>query len=140
MSKQIKAFYIDPETDTAEPRTVEDSLSAFYQLLHCSSIEIVTRRIGSAYRTGAYGRGYRRYSIICDEEGALIEDPKISAINDYGDVMLVGSLLIVGLPDDEGELTDLTDDDIKHIRRYVMPLSTRRHPEGWYMLTSCDYE
>lgn len=139
MSKQIKAYYIDPETNTAEPRTIEDSLTSFYQLLHCSSIEIVTRRIGAA-RTGPHGRGYRRYSIICDEEGALLEDPKISAINDYGDVMLVGSLLIVGLPDDEGELTDLMDEDIKHIRHYVMPLSTRRHPEGWYMLTSCDYE
>ena len=139
MSKQIKAYYIDPETDTAEPRTVEDSLTSFYQLLHCSSIEIVTRRVGHARQIGPYERRFRKYSIICDEEGALIEDPKISAINDYGDVMLVGSLLIVGLPDDDGELTDLTDDDIKHISRNVMSLSTRNHPEGWYMLTSCDY-
>lgn len=137
--KQLKAFYIDPATDTAEPRTVEDSLSSFYQLLHCSSIEIVTRRIGAAQRTGSCGRTYREYSIICDEEGALLEDPLISAIDDYGNVMLVGSLLIVGLPDDEGELTGLTDEDIKHIRYNVMPLSTRRHPEGWHMLTSCSY-
>ena len=132
MSKQIKAFYIDPETNTAEPRTVEDSLSSFYKLLHCSSIEIVARRIGS-------GREARVFNVICDEEGALIEDPLISAIDDYGDVMLVGSLLIVGLADDEGELTDLTDADIKHIRNHVMPLSTRHHPEGWQMLTSCHY-
>lgn len=130
--KHIKAFYIDPETDTAEPRTVEDSLDTFYQLLHCRVIDIVTRRIG-------FGRGSRVFDIICDEEGALIEDPLISAIDDYGDAMLVGSLLIVGLADDEGELTDLTDADIKHIRKHVMPLSTRRHPEGWQMLTSCHY-
>lgn len=137
--KQLKAFYIDPTTNTAEPRTVEDSLSSFYKLLHCSSIEIVTRRIGAARRTGAYGRAYKQFSIICDEEGALIEDPLISAIDDFGDPMLVGALLIVGLPDDEDELTDLTDADIKHIREHVMPLSTRRHPEGWQMLTSCHY-
>lgn len=130
--KHIKAFYIDPKTDTAEPRTVEDSLDTFYQLLHCRVIDIVTRRIG-------FGRGSRVFDIICDEEGALIEDPLISAIDDFGDAMLVGSLLIVGLADDEGELTDLTDADIKHIRKHVMPLSTRRHPEGWQMLTSCHY-
>ena len=127
---KIKAFYIDPETDTAEPRMIEDSLDTFYDLLRCRTIDIVTRKIGI--------RG-RAFDIICDDEGTFADDPKISAIDNLGRAMLVGALLIVGPADDDGELTSLTSGDIRLIRRYVTHLSTRRHPEGWKMLTTCEY-
>lgn len=130
MTKTLRAFYIDPETNTAEPRTIEDNLDAFYALLRCRTVDIVTRKIGI--------RG-RAFDIICDDEGTFADDPKISAIDNLGRAMLVGALLIVGPADDDGELTSLTSGDIRLIRRYVTHLSTRLHPEGWKMLTTCEY-
>ncbi len=127
---QIKAFYIDPETNTAEPRTIEDSLDVFYGMLRCRTIDIVTRKIGI--------RG-RAFNIICDDEGAFANDQKISAIDNLGRVMLVGALLIVGPADEHGNLTGLTSHDVALIKRYVTHLSTRLHPEGWKMLTTCEY-
>ena len=129
-SKTIRAFYIDPTTNTAEPRIIEDKLDTFYELLHCRCIDIVTRNIGV--------RG-RPFSIICDDEGTFADDPRISAIDNIGRAMLVGALLIVGPADDDGELTGLTSTDVRHIRKYVTHLSTRKHPEGWQMLTTCEY-
>ena len=130
MSKTIRAFYIDPTTNTAEPRTIADDLDTFYDLLHCRTIDIVTRKIGV--------RG-RPFDIICDDEGIFVDDPRISAIDNLGRAMLVGALLIVGPADDEGEITSLTSADIRHIRKRVTHLGTRRHPEGWQMLTTCEY-
>lgn len=130
MSKEIRAFYIDPTTNTAEPRTIADDLDTFYQLLHCRTIDIVKRKIGI--------RG-RAFNIVCDDEGTFVDDPRISAIDNLGRAMLVGALLIVGPADDEGELTGLTSGDIRLIRRYVTHLCTHRHPEGWQMLTTCEY-
>lgn len=130
MSKEIRAFYIDPMTNTAEPRTIQYDLDTFYQLLRCRCIDIVGREIGIR------GRGF---NIICDDEGTFVDDPRISAIDKVGRPMLVGALLIVGPTDDKGELTGLTSGDIRLIKRYVTHLSTRRHPEGWQMLTTCEY-
>ena len=130
MSKQIKAYSIDPETNTAEPRMIADDLDTFYRLLRCRTIDIVTRKIGI--------RG-RAFDIICDDEGTFVDDPRISAIDKIGRAMLVGALLIVGPADDDGELTSLTSGDIRLISRYVTHLSTHRHPEGWKMLTTCEY-
>ena len=130
MTHTIKAFYIDPETNTAEVRTIEDKLDTFYDLLRCRCIDIVTRKIGI--------RG-KAFDIICDDEGTFADDPKISAIDNIGRPMLVGALLIVGRADDDGNLTSLTADDIRRIRRYTTHLGTRKHPEGWNMLTTCEY-
>ena len=130
MTKTLRAFYIDPETNTAEPRTIEDNLDAFYALLRCRTVDIVTRNIGV--------RG-RPFEIICDDEGTFADDPKISAIDNLGRVMLVGALLIVGQADEDGNLTSLTSHDVALIKRYVAHLGTRLHPEGWKMLTTCEY-
>ena len=130
MTRTIKAFYIDPETNTAEVRTIEDKLDAFYALLRCRTVDIVTRKIGI--------RG-RAFDIICDDEGTFADDPKISAIDNLGRVMLVGALLIVGQADEDGNMTSLTSNDVALIKRYVTHLGTRLHPEGWKMLTTCEY-
>ena len=126
----MKVFYIDPMTNTAEPREIADSLETFYALLHCRCIDIVTRKIGI--------RG-RAFDIICDDDGTFADDPRISAIDNIGRPMLVGALLIVGPADDDGNLTSLTSADVRHIRKYVTHLGTRKHPEGWQMLTTCEY-
>lgn len=125
---KIKAYYIDPDSNTAEPREIETELDTYYRLLHCTCIDIVTRKIGG-----------KTYVIICDDEGLFNTDPHISAIDDLGQPMLVGALLVTGLADRRGELTTLTDDDVRYISKRVVHLSTRLHPEGWQMLTQCEF-
>ena len=105
-----------------------EGLEQYYELLDCSLIDIVQRRIGR-----------KRFEIICDDEGTFKEDYKISAINNLGQPMLVGSLLICGRADMEGELTSLTDDEITYIKERIQKMCTKTHPEGYLMLTQCEY-
>lgn len=53
--------------------------------------------------------------------------------------MLVGNLIICGLADSEGELTNLTDDDMKHIRKRIKTVVSLLKPEGYPILTECEY-
>ena len=120
-------YLIDVKNE--EARVVQcDGLDDYYELLDCSCIDIVQRKIGHKY-----------YDIICDDEGLLVSQPKISAIDDWGKVMLVGNLLVAGLADEEGELTDLDEYDIKYIADRVKHMSTRAYPDGYLMLTQCRY-
>lgn len=122
----MKALLLDTQekqVKTVNPKVLDD----YYKLIGCRCIDIVTRKIGR-----------KTYDIIVDDEGALIDDPLISAIDDLGRVMLVGNLIICGLADDEGELTDLTANDIRYIKQRIHTLDTRRHSD-LLMLTSCHY-
>lgn len=123
----MKMYYLNPYTDAAEVVDVEDSLGVFYDMLDCTTIDIVSRKIGG-----------KRFDIICDDEGTFVDDAHISAINDLGSMMLVGALLVCR-NDGEGALVGLDDDDIKHIERFVRHQGTRRHPEGWRMLHQVEY-
>lgn len=127
-TKKLTAYYIDPETATADPVEITAALDTYYELLHCNIIDIVTRKIGGKY-----------YDIICDDEGLFNADPRISAIDPNWSAMLVGALLVIGLPDDEGNETSLSEDDVAHIASRVLHMGTRNHPEGWYMLTDVEY-
>lgn len=122
----MKALLLDTVEKTysvVNPEGLED----YYKLIRCHTIDIVTRKIGRKW-----------YDIICDDEGLLTEDPLISAIDNLGRVMLVGSLIICGLADDEGELTDLSTNDIKYIKKRIQKLDTRKH-DDLLMLTQCEY-
>ena len=103
-------------------------LDDYYRLIGCSLIDITQRKIAGTY-----------YEIICDDEGLLQENPKISAINDMGQPMLVGNLIIAGEVDDDGNLTDLLDADISHIRENIHSMGTRKYPEGYKMLCQVEY-
>lgn len=132
MTELLTGFFIDPATNTAEPRTIEHSLDAFYRLLNCSGIETVCRTVGT-------GHNIKPFVIVCDEEGALVEDPLISAISDVGDIMMVGPLFVVSEDVNTGELASLDGEDVTFIRRHVHHLKTYLHPGGWHMLTCCEY-
>ena len=131
MKNTIKAYYVDPITNTAEAREITDALDTFYELLHCDCVDIVSREVGR------YGK--RRYDIICDDEGLLKDDPYISAIDNNGRAMLVGSLLVVGEADDEGNITSLDDDDIKFLKMHTEYLSTYTHKAPYPMLVHVEY-
>lgn len=122
----MKALLLDTvnkEIKVVNPNGLDD----YYELIKCNWVEIVSRRIGR-----------KTYEIICDEEGTFVNDPLISAIDDLGRTMFVGSLIICGLADSEGELTDLTDNDIRYIKKRIQTLDTRMH-EDLLMLTNCNY-
>jgi len=129
--KTIKAYYVDPITDTAKAVDIVPELDTYYDMLHCRTIDIVNRGFGQ--------KGKTRFDIICDDEGLFADDPRISAIDALGKPMLVGSLLVVGEPDDDGNETSLTDEDVRLLERYTMHLSTRNHPHGYNMLTYMSY-
>ena len=129
--RKIKAYYIDPMNNIAEAREITPCLDTYYEMLRCNTIDIVNRAIGR--------RGNVRFDIVCDDEGTFVDDPRISAIDDYGMPMLVGALLVIGQADEEGEETSLTDKEIRHLQTYTEHLGTRKHPEGWKMLTQMRY-
>lgn len=124
---KMKSILLDVYNNKAQvvnPEGLED----YYNMIDCSTVDIVRRKIGRKW-----------FEIICDDEGTFKEDCKISAIDNFGNVMLVGNLIICGLADSEGELTDLSYSDVKYIRERIQCLSTRRHPKGYLMLTQCGY-
>lgn len=116
--RKIKAYYINPKTDTACECDIVDSLDVFYDMLDCGTIDIVNR---------GFSNSKKRFDIICDDEGLLKDDPYVSAVDTRGSAMLVGALLVVGPADDDGELTSLSDKDIEFLKRRTMKLPTRRH-------------
>jgi len=127
MSKKLKGVLIDVENECVMPKEIEDSLDNFYEILNCNIIDITTRDING-----------KRYEIVLDDEGLLVEQPRISAINSYNEPMLVGNLFICK-EGYGGELESLTTDDINHILECVEPVATWRHPKPYLMLTKCDY-
>ena len=114
----------DNKTEVVEANSLQD----YYDLIGCNLIEIVNRKIGR-----------KRFEIVCDEEGTFVSEPKISAIDNWGAPMFVGSLLICGQTDEEGELTDLSTNDIDYIQKRIIEMRTHNHPEGYLMLTQCEY-
>ena len=111
-----------------DPQGLDD----YYDLIGCRLIDIPARRIGEKW-----------FNIICDDEGALKDYPRVSAIDDHCNTQLVGSLIITGGVDEEGELLPLSEDDIIYLSRYIRPMIMvdfeTRKPEYWLMLTHCNY-
>lgn len=105
-----------------------NGLDDYYKLIGCDCIDIVERGIKG-----------KRFDIICDDEGAMTSEPKISAITDLGEPMLCGNLIICGLPDEEGSETDLSDDDIEHIKANINLMGTRKYPKGYQMLCQVEW-
>ena len=125
MKKQM--FLIDVKNDDISV-VQADGLEDYYKLIDCRCIDIVSRRIGD-----------KVYDIICDDEGLYSENPRVSAVDSALEPMLVGNLLIAGLADEEGHLTSLARADIKHIITRVHTAKTKDCPEGYPILTDCNY-
>lgn len=104
----MKVVYLNVENQ-ALPTVIdiEDNLDVFYELIGCRCIDIVHRKIGHKY-----------FDVICDDEGLFKDDPIVSAIDTNFHHMLVGNL-IVSKSDGEGNLIELSDEDIKQILRHT---------------------
>lgn len=104
-------------------------MQSYYNLLECNTIDIIRRKIGKRY-----------FHIICDDEGMLVEGPKISAISNLGEIRLVGNLVICSdMVTESGDLVGLSDEEAEYIRKRIEFLYTRQYPQGYYILTQCEY-
>ena len=123
----IKTILIDVKNSKFDVLNIENTLDEFYRLIDCRCINIVRRKIGRKW-----------FDIVCDDEGLFDESPIISAIDNLGQPMFVGNLLIVQM-DEEGETIGLNSNEISYIKKRIIPMSTRKHPEGYPMLTQVEY-
>lgn len=98
----IQVIYVNVDKgEKPKIKHIEDDIDTFYKLINCDSVEMPQRQINGKY-----------FTIICDEEGALKSNPIVSACSHKGEPMLVGNLIITGLPNEYGDLTGLSDNDV----------------------------
>lgn len=109
-TKTIRGFFIDPENNTAEERTIPKSLDSYYSLLRCDTIDIVSRVVGGEC-----------YDIICDDEGLLKDPHYISAVDHYGKPALVGALFVVKY-DGVEDVCDLSEPDVDNLDLHLVNL------------------
>ena len=106
-----------------------NGLDDYYRLIGCRTIDIVSRTIGDV-----------KVEIVCDDEGALVNNPKISAIDIDGTPMLFGNLLVAsGRVTEDGELTELTQEEIDEIMDNVTTITTSVYKEPYPVFVEMDY-
>lgn len=122
----MKYLFLDVKNNSikmVDANTLED----YYNLIGCRTIDIVTRTIGSV-----------TVNIVVDDEGALVDNPKMSAIGLDGQPMLFGNLLVASGRVIDGELTELKDEEIDEITDYIGIIRTSTNKEP-YPVILCDY-
>ena len=130
MSKKLlRGVLVDVEKETVEIMEIEDELDEFYRILNCTCIDITVRCIGSN----------KQFRIVCDDEALCKGEPKISAVDYFGQVQLCGNLFIVGCKIDDGNLVSLTESEAAYIMSLVKKIPTRKHPDGYPILIQCTY-
>lgn len=128
--KRIMGVLIDVEKEMVGPVEIPNDLDAFYKVLNCGCIDIVTRRFGDSKKA---------YDIVCDDEGLLKEPQKISAVDSAGNAQLVGNIFITGTADAEGNLTSLSTEDFNYILSKIQLIRTKKFVTPYPMLTQCEY-
>ena len=106
-----------------------NGLGDYYNLIGCDYVDIIHRRIGDV-----------EVEIVLDDEGLLVENPKPSGISVDGTPMLFGNLLIAsGRVTEEGELTELTEEEIDEIMDNVATITTSVYKEPYPAFIEMDY-
>lgn len=122
--------YLLLDVKNREVKIVEaNGLDDYYKIIGCRTIDIVSRTIGDI-----------RAEIVLDDEGALVNNPKVSAIDIDGTPMLFGNLIIAsGRVTDDGELTELTEEEVGDIMDNVDTISTSVYTEPYPAFVEVDY-
>ena len=107
-----------------------NGLDDYYKFIGCNYVDIIHRRIGDV-----------EVEIVIDDEGALVNQPKISAISPEGTPMLYGNLLVAsGRVTDDGELTELDEDEVEAILTWnVATITTSIYKEPYPVFVEVDY-
>lgn len=121
--------YLLLDVKNREVKTVEaNGLDDYYRLIGCRTIDIISRSIGDF-----------RVKIVLDDEGALVEHPKVSAISIDGTPMLCGNLLVAsGRVTEYGELTELTEEEVDEIMDNVAMITTSIYKEPYPVFVEVD--
>jgi len=114
--KEITGVLVNPEEGTALIESVPDNLADWYRVLDCSTIDIVTKKIGLRY-----------FEIVCDDNGRLRDHPRASALNKRGKPVLVGRLFVCSSNLD-GELTSLDAKELAYVMEHVRYITTDSRP------------
>ena len=122
--------YLLLDVKNREIKTVEaNGLDDYYKIIGCRCIDVIHRRIGDV-----------EVEIVLDDEGALVENPKVSAIGIDGTPILFGNLLVAsGRVTDDGELTELTEEEVDEIMDNVATISTSVYKEPYPAFVEMDY-
>ena len=112
-----------------EIKVVEaNGLADYYKYIECDLIDIVRRKIGD-----------KEFEIVCDDEATFAEHPKVSAIDIAGVPCLFGNLLIAGGKVVDGDLTEITDEEIEYVKGYLIEIKTAYYKEPFKVLWEMDY-
>ena len=123
----MKFLFLDVKNRDVKMVEAND-LEDYYRLIGCRCIDIVSRTIGDV-----------RVEIVLDDEGAIIDKPKVSAIDIDGTPMLFGNLLIAsGRVTEDGELTELTRAEIDEIMDNVATITTSAYQEPYPAFVEVD--
>jgi len=102
----MKMLLLDVQNN--DVKVVEaNGLEDYYKYIGCDFIDIVRRKIGDL-----------TVEIVCDDEGTFYEHPKVSAIDIIGQPCLFGNLLIASERVIDGNLTELTEEEIEYIKQF----------------------
>ena len=106
-----------------------NGLDDYYELIGCRCIDIVSRTIGDV-----------EVEIVLDDEGTLVNQPKISAISPEGTPMLYGNLLIAsGRVTDDGELTEINGAELDELMDNIATITTSIYKEPYPVFVEVDY-
>ena len=123
--KMLLLDVVNKDVRMVEANTLDD----YYRLIGCDYVDIIHRRIGDV-----------EVEIVLDDEGLLVEDPKPSGISVNGSIMLWGNLLIASSRvTDDGELTELTEEEVDEIMDNVATISTSVYKEPYPAFVEMDY-
>ena len=124
----MKMLLLDVENK--EVKVVEaNTLDDYYKLIGCRTIDIVRRWIGDVV-----------VEIVTDDEGAIIDNPKVSAIGVDGTPMLYGNLLIAsGRVTDDGELTEINGAELDELMDNIATITTSVYKEPYPVFVEVDY-
>ena len=123
----MKMLLLDVQNN--EVKVVEaNGLEDYYKYIGCSTIDIVRRKIGDL-----------TVEIVCDDEGTFVEHPKVSAIDIIGQPCLYGNLLIASERVIDGNLTELTEQEIEYIKKFLIEVTTAYYKEPFKVIWEMDY-
>ena len=123
----MKMLLLDVQNN--DVKVVEaNGLEDYYKYIGCSVIDIVRRKIGDV-----------TVEIVCDDEGTFAEHPKVSAIDVVGQPCLFGNLLIAGGKVIDGNLTELTEEEVEYIKGFLIEVTTSIYKEPFKVIWEMDY-
>ena len=124
----MKMLMLDVENK--DVKMVEaNGLDDYYRFIGCRTIDIIHRRIGDV-----------EVEIVLDDEGLLVNAPKPSGISIDGTPVLFGNLLIAsGRVTEDGELTELTEEEVDEIMDNVATITTSIYTEPYPVFVEMDY-